>query len=1484
MGYKNTITVCESIGCPPKKGPSTQGNSGQCPRIICYTFEAGTNTVSLSYKVIGDPVNGNFTSYRGKTECMEIPLKNGGGLSLGWNQFPGNNTGILSVLVDQWQTGGRGGVFSFLPYRAFGFTNNDTPPSDTVFATAGGFLQYNSVGTNGGSITYYETINPLPYKLRYNNAAATYFYSEYNTDTGVYYVYGGKSHTIPGRPLKRSDRNGNTLTYNYRARSPNPYGFQPLLRKITGDTASIIPYFGYRDERGPAPITRISLLDAASVQAPRNIYYDYRNPALTYYSFLENITYPDGCQHKYRLKSIPGFYYGHTGISKEVTVDNGNWATYFDYDPAMSGGANIWRVTEPLGRYTYFNYNGSTNVTTIATNGRSLTYYKYVLKTDAQAGQLRWKRNALGQGTYYKWDQAAGEMCKIFEANNNATYYEYNTLHAVTRKTQGFNGARTYYIYDANLTDLHRQTGPRNNHTYFEYNATHNRIATTDALGNKTSTIRDLAGKVRKIQDARSNTTYFNFNATTGYPVSTRDATGGLSYFRYDAYRNLTRSVSPRWPETNYAGFTTYYEYTLRNKMRKSIDPFAKASYFEYTTSDNLSVATDPNGTATELVYTGLQQLKKRAVLNSADVLQTTNYYEYDVHKNRVVSRDGNNNATYFFYDVLDRVLGVRDALNNTPTYFGYDSVGNRTRMRDSRGNRTTFEYDLLSRKTLRTDALGNKTYFVYDLENNLTARDDARGNRTTIRYDKVNRPNLVTNPLTQRTYFDYDAIGNTVGITNPLALNSYFVYDVLNRITTQRDPLKNSAKFGYDKVGNRRMEQDQRGNNTYFQYDALNRLKVISNPLTQCSYYAYDLVSNLRKTVDANGNATYFVYDALNRRTRIYFALPGYGNQAYGTSPYGAEAVYFEYDAAGNMTRASGGDQGTSTFTHDALNRLRMRKTPRGDALYFNYDSVSNVANIRYPQGTTSAYYVYDANNRARKTVSVNGTNLTTYYTYDADSNISLKRFGNTTTAYYAYDSANRLSIIHHRTSAGAAIGDFVYRRDAAGRIVRILRESSLVVYYQYDDANRLTSEFWRRTSPAKNLYAFSYKYDATGNRLKGYREFNGSQLDTAYFSFDTANAIKKRYVSPAATSTYYSYDSNGSLTRTLEAGSGTYFEYHGNGFISRIVPPSGTPWQFAYDAALARTKINRGGTWTYYLWAGMNQLEERNSAGTLLARYTHGSGIVPGVGSVVEIQRSTATTTYYQYLHMDHQGSVAQVTDASQATQISYLNDAFGRQIITPGGANPNVQNDLVFQSNWMSVTIGTKRYGLSPSRVWDFETGRFVQRDPLPSLQKVTSVLGNSYGIYAHTVFKQFPSLAYRTRAVLGASGTTSQEVKMGNLNTSNGFFGNIDGMNMYSGYFIQNSVDPTGFVTCCGKCEVKLYEQGFLDWVNLVAGAFQDKVDPCQPPCNCIVQKKSDFVPFHQNADGTLSPSPLEDGYEGICSEERNPQWMTVDLIV
>jgi hypothetical protein len=296
-------------------------------------------------------------------------------------------------------------------------------------------------------------------------------------------------------------------------------------------------------------------------------------------------------------------------------------------------------------------------------------------------------------------------------------------------------------------------------------------------------------------------------------------------------------------------------------------------------------------------------------------------------------------------------------------------------------------------------------------------------------------------------------------------------------------------------------------------------------------------------------------------------------------------------------------------------------------------------------------------------------------------------------------------------------------------------VREADLVVYYQYDDVDRLTGEVWRQQSDGDQIYGFWYEYDAGHNRVKMRRESSaGVEAESAYYGYDEANApggtglgrmrpvSREVYTPPSAqVDTYYYYDENGSLVREVEAADTTYFEYGPHGLITRIAPPTGNPWNFYYDGQLNRYCIDKGGEATYYLWDGLNLLEERAADGSLLARYTHGPYRQYGIGSVVEVERNAGGATYYQYLVLDHRGTAYKVADSEGDTQVEYALDAFGRQLAAPIGLDPNVPNELIYQTNWLTIKVGGAWYGLSRFRLYDAANGVFLRRDFLSYLNR-------------------------------------------------------------------------------------------------------------------------------------------------------------------
>jgi hypothetical protein len=221
--------------------------------------------------------------------------------------------------------------------------------------------------------------------------------------------------------------------------------------------------------------------------------------------------------------------------------------------------------------------------------------------------------------------------------------------------------------------------------------------------------------------------------------------------------------------------------------------------------------------------------------------------------------------------------------------------------------------------------------------------------------------------------------------------------------------------------------------------------------------------------------------------------------------------------------------------------------------------------------------------------------------------------------------------------------------------------------------------------------------------------------------FTADGADNIEDDLVQQAFASSLPDKECPCSVVSVCSAVNNAGHRYGPHGLVTRIAPPEGNPWNFYYDGQLNRYCIDKGGEATYYLWDGLNLLEERAADGSLIARYTHGATPIYGIGSVVEVERHVGAATYFQYLVMDHRGTAYKVTDEAGATQIAYTLDAFGRELAAPTGLDPTVPNDLAYQTNWLTIKVAGRSLGLSRFRLYDPANAVFLRRDFLRYLNK-------------------------------------------------------------------------------------------------------------------------------------------------------------------
>jgi hypothetical protein len=217
----------------------------------------------------------------------------------------------------------------------------------------------------------------------------------------------------------------------------------------------------------------------------------------------------------------------------------------------------------------------------------------------------------------------------------------------------------------------------------------------------------------------------------------------------------------------------------------------------------------------------------------------------------------------------------------------------------------------------------------------------------------------------------------------------------------------------------------------------------------------------------------------------------------------------------------------------------------------------------------------------------------------------------------------------------------------------------------FDYDQADRLASEVWN-TAGGASIWTFEWDYDAAGYDLDGNRE-----------------------------------------PLVVPGGPVTYFEHGGHGLVTKIKPLGGTEVNFGYDALLRRVRMTEGAVTTYFKHDGIDLLEVSDTSGNL-TKITHGYRTIAGIGSVVEIE---VNGTRY-YLFLDHRGTCYMILDASGDLVWAGNGNAFG-DIISQTGSNPSI---FWYQGQaWWKLTVNGRLHYISPTRVYDVQDGRFVERDP-------------------------------------------------------------------------------------------------------------------------------------------------------------------------
>jgi RHS repeat-associated protein len=251
-------------------------------------------------------------------------------------------------------------------------------------------------------------------------------------------------------------------------------------------------------------------------------------------------------------------------------------------------------------------------------------------------------------------------------------------------------------------------------------------------------------------------------------------------------------------------------------------------------------------------------------------------------------------------------------------------------------------------------------------------------------------------------------------------------------------------------------------------------------------------------------------------------------------------------------------------------------------------------------------------------------------------------------------------------------------YAYDSAGnRTSKVNKLSNITEGYSYDPIYELM-QVVKGGSTSE-----TYSYDAAGNRL--------SSTGVPSYSYNPSNQLT------ANSSGSYTYDNNGN-TLTDASGKSYTWDFE-NRMIQAIVPGTGTT-TFKYDPFGRRIQKSGPNGTTNYLYDGPNLIEEVDSSGNILARYTHPEYIDEPLSEL-----RSGTTSYYQ---QDALRSVTSVSNGAGTLASTYTYDSYGKQTAVTG----TLTNPFRYTGRELDSETGLD---FNRARYFDPLVGRFINEDP-------------------------------------------------------------------------------------------------------------------------------------------------------------------------
>ncbi|MGE5417705.1 MAG: RHS repeat-associated core domain-containing protein [Acidobacteriota bacterium] len=476
-------------------------------------------------------------------------------------------------------------------------------------------------------------------------------------------------------------------------------------------------------------------------------------------------------------------------------------------------------------------------------------------------------------------------------------------------------------------------------------------------------------------------------------------------------------------------------------------------------------------------------------------------------------------------FDQLGNLKTKKDVKSGITESFAPDYVGNVTQYTDPKGNVFNYGYDKLNRLTSIKDPVNVKPInYDYTILGNLktvTIADNVYSWTTTKNYDEMGRLISSVDPANFTYSFYPNSVGQVESSTDPNGAIFASLFDEQGRIkstTATKTGQSSTMSYGYGQNPFGPSSITFNGTTITYQYNGLGQVEgvTLSGNATGSVNYLYDKLGRTT-SVQVPGFTTGYHYDGIkldqvsmngDAKKAEYKYLPD-GRVQYVTYPalsggsvLKTEFVYYDssepdqmdrvkkvinwknsaimseyqyhYDKNGNIDKVTD-ITGTTSYTYDALNRIKTISRPGGDNIVYEYDARGN------RQIKTGDIPNFDASpvdatfNIWNQLTQVKKGTATLDFQYSPDG-LRTKKSGPNGTITYTYNSAGKvISAVYGGNTYNYVWGPdrllamkdvtankmYYYVHNGHGDVVQIMDEAGTVVnQYQYDEWGNIVSQ----------------------------------------------------------------------------------------------------------------------------------------------------------------------------------------------------------------------------------------------------------------------------------------------------------------------------------------------------------------------------------------------------------------------------------------